>query len=68
VACVIAPAVLLCVAASVLLGASPAASLVLVVLQVAAYVVGYGRLVRGHWRFGQVGRMEADMRADAEMR
>lgn len=68
VTCVIAPPVLLCVAASVLLGASPAVSLVLVVLQVAAYVVGYGRLVRGHWRFGPVGRLDADMRADAEMR
>jgi UDP-N-acetylmuramyl pentapeptide phosphotransferase/UDP-N-acetylglucosamine-1-phosphate transferase len=68
VACVIAPVVLLCVAASVLLGTSPAVSLALVVMQVAAYVVGYGRLVRGHWRLGQVGRIGADMRADAEMR
>jgi UDP-N-acetylmuramyl pentapeptide phosphotransferase/UDP-N-acetylglucosamine-1-phosphate transferase len=68
VVCVIAPAVALCVASSVVLGASPAVSLALVVIQVAAYVVGYGRLVRGHWRFGQIGRMGATISADAKMR
>jgi UDP-N-acetylmuramyl pentapeptide phosphotransferase/UDP-N-acetylglucosamine-1-phosphate transferase len=47
VACVIAPAVAVCVAASVLLGASAPVSLVIVVAQLALYVVVYGRLVRG---------------------
>ena len=68
VACVIAPAVAACVAGSVLLGASAAVSMVIVMLQLAIYVMVYGRLVRGRWLTGQVGRVDAGIRADAKMR
>jgi UDP-N-acetylmuramyl pentapeptide phosphotransferase/UDP-N-acetylglucosamine-1-phosphate transferase len=54
VACVIAPAVAVCVAASVLLGASAPVSLVIVVAQLALYIVVYGRLVRGRWTAGTI--------------
>jgi UDP-N-acetylmuramyl pentapeptide phosphotransferase/UDP-N-acetylglucosamine-1-phosphate transferase len=57
VACVIAPAVALCVAGSVVLGASAPVSLIIVVAQLAIYVLAYGRLVRGRWTAGQVGRV-----------
>jgi UDP-N-acetylmuramyl pentapeptide phosphotransferase/UDP-N-acetylglucosamine-1-phosphate transferase len=66
VACVISPIVALCVAISVVLGASPAVSLALVAIQVAVYVMAYGRLARGHWRLGQIGRMEDTMSVDAK--
>jgi UDP-N-acetylmuramyl pentapeptide phosphotransferase/UDP-N-acetylglucosamine-1-phosphate transferase len=66
VACVIAPVVLLFVAASVLLGASPLVSLALVAIQVGAYVAGYARLVRGHWRLGRGGRTKAAIHASAK--
>jgi UDP-N-acetylmuramyl pentapeptide phosphotransferase/UDP-N-acetylglucosamine-1-phosphate transferase len=68
VVCVIAPVVALCVAISVLLGALPAVSLGLVAIQVGVYVVVYGRLVRGHWRLGQIGRLGAVMSPGAKMR
>jgi UDP-N-acetylmuramyl pentapeptide phosphotransferase/UDP-N-acetylglucosamine-1-phosphate transferase len=68
VACVIAPAVAVCVAASVLLGASPAVSLGLVVVQVGMYVMAYGRLVRGRWTAGLGARADAGMNAGAKMR
>jgi UDP-N-acetylmuramyl pentapeptide phosphotransferase/UDP-N-acetylglucosamine-1-phosphate transferase len=63
VACVIAPVVAVCVATSVLLGASAAVSLLIVVAQLAIYVVVYGRLVRGRWMAGQVGRVDAGLNA-----
>jgi UDP-N-acetylmuramyl pentapeptide phosphotransferase/UDP-N-acetylglucosamine-1-phosphate transferase len=68
VACVIAPAVAMCVAISVLLGASAAVSLVIVVAQVVMYVLAYGRLVRGRWLAGQASRIDADMSVDAKLR
>ncbi len=49
VVCVISPVVALCIAASVLLGASVSVAIALVALQLALYVVAYGRVVRGHW-------------------
>ncbi|QOY93610.1 glycosyltransferase family 4 protein [Massilia sp. UMI-21] len=49
VVCFIAPAVALCVAVTVLIGASAPVSLAIVLSQVVLYVVVYGRLVRGRW-------------------
>jgi UDP-N-acetylmuramyl pentapeptide phosphotransferase/UDP-N-acetylglucosamine-1-phosphate transferase len=63
VACVIAPVVAVCVSTSVLLGASAAVSLLIVLAQLAIYVVVYGRLVRGRWMAGQVGRVDAGLNA-----
>jgi UDP-N-acetylmuramyl pentapeptide phosphotransferase/UDP-N-acetylglucosamine-1-phosphate transferase len=68
VVCVIAPAVALCVAVSALLGASAAASMVIVVAQVVIYVLAYGRLVRGRWIAGQTSRIDAGMSVDAKLR
>jgi UDP-N-acetylmuramyl pentapeptide phosphotransferase/UDP-N-acetylglucosamine-1-phosphate transferase len=65
VACVIAPAVAVCVAASVLLGASAPVSLIIVVAQAALYILMYGRLVRGRWVLGPV---DAGIRVGAKMR
>jgi UDP-N-acetylmuramyl pentapeptide phosphotransferase/UDP-N-acetylglucosamine-1-phosphate transferase len=65
VACVIAPGVAVCVAASVLLGASPLVSLIIVAVQAALYIAMYGRLVRGRWTAGPAG---AGIRAGAKMR
>jgi UDP-N-acetylmuramyl pentapeptide phosphotransferase/UDP-N-acetylglucosamine-1-phosphate transferase len=49
VVCVIAPVVVGCVVATVLLGKSTAASFALVLAQLAMYIAVYGRLVRGRW-------------------
>jgi UDP-N-acetylmuramyl pentapeptide phosphotransferase/UDP-N-acetylglucosamine-1-phosphate transferase len=65
VACVIAPGVAVCVAASVLLGASPLVSLIIVAVQAALYIAMYGRLVRGRWTPGPA---DAGIRAGAKMR
>lgn len=67
VVCVIAPAVAMCVAGSVALGASAPVGLLIVAVQVAMYVMVYGRLVRGRWMTGQVARVNTDMRAGAKM-
>jgi UDP-N-acetylmuramyl pentapeptide phosphotransferase/UDP-N-acetylglucosamine-1-phosphate transferase len=49
VACVIAPVLVVCVSASVMLGKLAPVSLVIVGVQVMAYLALYGRLVRGRW-------------------
>lgn len=49
VVCFIAPAVALCVAITVLVGATAPVSLAIVLAQVLLYVTVYGRLVRGRW-------------------
>lgn len=49
VARIIAPVVAACVAASVTLGTSTVAGMVIVIGQVALYIALYGRLVRGRW-------------------
>jgi len=67
VVCVIAPAVAVCVASSVVLGASAPVSLVIVAAQLAMYVLVYGRLVRGRWFAGQAGRVGANMSPGAKM-
>jgi UDP-N-acetylmuramyl pentapeptide phosphotransferase/UDP-N-acetylglucosamine-1-phosphate transferase len=67
VACVIAPAVAVCVASSVLLGASAEVSLGIVLVQVAVYVMAYGRLVRGRWLVGQTARVDAGISAGAKV-
>lgn len=58
VVCFIAPAVAMCVAVSVIAGASAPVSLAIVAAQLALYIVVYGRLVRGRW--GVAGRASAD--------
>ena len=68
VVCVIAPAVALCVAISVLAGASAPVSLAIVVAQVGIYVLAYGRLVRGRWATGRSSRLGANMNANAGTR
>lgn len=68
VVCVIAPAVAICVAISVVLGASAEASMAIVLAQVVMYVLAYGRLVRGRWLAGQASRIDADMSVDAKLR
>ena len=68
VVCVIAPAVALCVAISVLAGASAPVSLAIVVAQVGIYVLAYGRLVRGRWAAGRSSRLGANMNASAGTR
>jgi UDP-N-acetylmuramyl pentapeptide phosphotransferase/UDP-N-acetylglucosamine-1-phosphate transferase len=68
VVCVIAPAVALCVATSVLVGASAPVSLAIVVVQVGIYVLAYGRLVRGRWAAGRSSRLDASMNANAGTR
>ncbi|CAH0150380.1 putative undecaprenyl-phosphate N-acetylglucosaminyl 1-phosphate transferase [Massilia sp. Bi118] len=68
VACVIAPVVAACVSVSVLLGASAPVSLVIVLAQLALYMIAYGRLVRGRWMAGQTSRVDADMSAGAKLR
>jgi hypothetical protein len=65
VACVIAPAVAVCVTASALMGGSSLVSLLLVVAQLGLYVVVYGRLVRGRWRMGRIGRVSMRLSAKA---
>jgi UDP-N-acetylmuramyl pentapeptide phosphotransferase/UDP-N-acetylglucosamine-1-phosphate transferase len=65
VACVIAPAVAVCVTASALMGGSSVVSLLLVVAQLGLYVVVYGRLVRGRWRMGRIGRVSMRLSAKA---
>jgi UDP-N-acetylmuramyl pentapeptide phosphotransferase/UDP-N-acetylglucosamine-1-phosphate transferase len=67
VACVIVPAVALCVAVSATIGASSPVSLALVVAQVAIYVLAYGRLVRGRWTAGRGAKLDASMKANAGM-
>jgi UDP-N-acetylmuramyl pentapeptide phosphotransferase/UDP-N-acetylglucosamine-1-phosphate transferase len=57
VACVIAPVVALCVAVSALAGGSTLVSLLLVAAQLGIYLVVYGRLVRGRWSVGPIGRV-----------
>jgi UDP-N-acetylmuramyl pentapeptide phosphotransferase/UDP-N-acetylglucosamine-1-phosphate transferase len=66
VVCVVAPAVAGCVAVSALAGASAPASLTIVVVQLGMYVAVYGRLVRGRWAGGRVGRFSAGLRASAK--
>jgi UDP-N-acetylmuramyl pentapeptide phosphotransferase/UDP-N-acetylglucosamine-1-phosphate transferase len=68
VVCVIAPAVALCVAISVLAGTSAPVSLAIVVAQVGIYVLAYGRLVRGRWAAGRSSRLGANMNASAGTR
>jgi UDP-N-acetylmuramyl pentapeptide phosphotransferase/UDP-N-acetylglucosamine-1-phosphate transferase len=67
VACVIAPAVAVCVATSVLLGASAPMSLAIVITQAVLYIAVYGRLVRGRWIVGQSSRVSADLGTNAEV-
>jgi hypothetical protein len=43
-------------------------SLVIVVAQLAIYVMVYGRLVRGRWIAGQASRLGAEMSAGAKLR
>jgi UDP-N-acetylmuramyl pentapeptide phosphotransferase/UDP-N-acetylglucosamine-1-phosphate transferase len=57
VACVIAPVVSLCVAVSALAGGSTLISLLLVAAQLGIYLAVYGRLVRGRWSVGSIGRV-----------
>jgi UDP-N-acetylmuramyl pentapeptide phosphotransferase/UDP-N-acetylglucosamine-1-phosphate transferase len=66
VACVIAPAVALCVASTVMFGASAPMSLAIVVAQIAIYVMVYGRLVRGRWASTFGGRIGASLSGDAK--
>jgi UDP-N-acetylmuramyl pentapeptide phosphotransferase/UDP-N-acetylglucosamine-1-phosphate transferase len=68
VVCVIAPAVALCVAVSAAIGASAPVSLAIVGIQVALYVLAYGRLVRGRWAIGRSTRIAEDMNANAGIR
>jgi UDP-N-acetylmuramyl pentapeptide phosphotransferase/UDP-N-acetylglucosamine-1-phosphate transferase len=49
VACVIVPAVAVCVAAGVMIGKLVPVSLAIVGMQAMVYVAAYGRLVRGRW-------------------
>lgn len=49
VVCIISPIVALCVAASVYLGTSVSSAVALVLMQLALYVLVYGRVVRGRW-------------------
>jgi UDP-N-acetylmuramyl pentapeptide phosphotransferase/UDP-N-acetylglucosamine-1-phosphate transferase len=64
VPCFIAPAVALCVAASVRFGHSTPASVALVFAQVVLYVAVYGRLVRGRWA---AGRNRAELALDPKV-
>jgi UDP-N-acetylmuramyl pentapeptide phosphotransferase/UDP-N-acetylglucosamine-1-phosphate transferase len=68
VVCVIAPAVALCVAASVCFGRTMAVSLAIVVAQVAIYIVVYGKLVRGRWMASRSNRLGVDLDAEARLR
>jgi hypothetical protein len=68
VACVIPPVVAVCVAVSVVVGNSIAMSMLTVLAQVIIYVAVYGRLVRGRWTAGEVGRIAADVSVNAKLR
>jgi UDP-N-acetylmuramyl pentapeptide phosphotransferase/UDP-N-acetylglucosamine-1-phosphate transferase len=68
VPCFIAPAVAVCVAASVWLGKSTPASLAIVFAQVVLYVAVYGRLVRGRWTAARSSRAEIALDTEVEVR
>lgn len=66
VPCFIAPAVALCVAASVWFGQSTPAGVGLVFAQLVLYVAVYGRLVRGRWSGLRSGRTDMALDPDVE--
>jgi UDP-N-acetylmuramyl pentapeptide phosphotransferase/UDP-N-acetylglucosamine-1-phosphate transferase len=68
VPCFIAPAVAVCVAASVWFGQSTPVGLAIVFAQVVLYVAVYGRLVRGRWTAGRSGRAEIALDTEMEVR
>ena len=68
VPCVIAPAVAACVALGAALGASGPASFVLVLMQLAIYVLAYRRLVRGTWKVSRRSRANVALGTSANSR